>query len=205
MTSHPKDISDKLIDTMASQSKICKQLHLPVQAGNNRVLAAMNRHYTKEEYLEKIDKIKAKMPDITLTTDIIVGFPGETKEEFADTLDVLKKVRYDTIFSFIYSKRPGTPAAAMDDVLTAEEKKECFASLLQVQDKISYEKNKALEGKTLRVLTEGYSKTDSAILSGRTEGGKIVNFAGSDECIGKFVNVKITEVRTWSLIGEIID
>ncbi len=203
MTSHPKDISDKLIDTMASEPKICKQLHLPVQAGNNRVLSAMNRHYTKEEYLEKIDKIKAKMPDITLTTDIIVGFPGETKEEFADTLDVLKKVRYDTIFSFIYSKRPGTPAATMDDVLTSDEKKECFAALLEVQDKISYEKNKALEGKILRVLTEGYSKTDSTVLSGRTEGGKIVNFAGSSECIGKFVNVKITQVRTWSLLGEI--
>lgn len=205
MTSHPKDISDKLIDVMASHDKICKQLHLPVQAGNNRVLKAMNRHYTKEEYLAKIDKIKAKMPDITLTTDIIVGFPGETKEEFADTIDVLQKVRYDTIFSFIYSKRPGTPAASMDDVLTSEEKKECFAKLLEVQDSISLEKNKALDGRVMTVLTEGYSKNDSSVLSGRTEGGKIVNFRGGEDCIGKFVRVKITDVRTWSLMGEVVE
>ena len=205
MTSHPKDISDKLIDVMASHDKICKQLHLPVQAGNNRVLKAMNRHYTKEEYLAKIDKIKAKMPDITLTTDIIVGFPGETKEEFADTIDVLQKVRYDTIFSFIYSKRPGTPAASMDDVLTSEEKKECFAKLLEVQDSISLEKNKALDGRVMTVLTEGYSKNDSSVLSGRTEGGKIVNFRGDEDCIGKFVRVKITDVRTWSLMGEVVE
>ena len=205
MTSHPKDISDKLIDTMASNPKICKQLHLPVQAGNNRVLQTMNRRYTKEDYLEKIEKIKAKMPDITLTSDIIVGFPGETKEEFEDTLDVLRKVRYDTIFSFIYSKRPGTPAATMDDCLTPEEKKECFSRLLEVQDKISLEKNQALSGKEMLVLTEGYSKTDSSVLSGRTEGGKIVNFRGSEKLIGKFVKVKITEVRTWSLLGEIVD
>lgn len=205
MTSHPKDISDKLIDTMAANAKICKQLHLPIQAGNNRVLSAMNRRYTKESYLEKIEKIKAKMPDITLTTDIIVGFPGETKEEFEDTLDVLRTVRYDTIFSFIYSKRPGTPAAKMEDVLNPGEKKECFARLLEVQDEISYQKNEALLGKVMTVLTEGYSKTDPSVLSGRTEGGKVVNFKGSEECIGNFVNVKITEVRTWSLIGEITD
>ncbi|MBR5506670.1 MAG: TRAM domain-containing protein, partial [Clostridia bacterium] len=140
---------------------------------------------------------------ITLTTDIIVGFPGETKEEFEDTLDVLRKVRYDTIFSFIYSKRPGTPASTWDDVLTEDEKKECFNRLLEVQDKISLEKNQALLGKTFKVLTEGESKTDSSTLTGRTEGGKIVNFKGDASCIGEFVNVKITDVRTWSLIGEI--
>ena len=204
MTSHPKDISDKLIETMASNKKICKQLHLPVQAGNNRVLQAMNRRYTKEAYLEKIEKIKNKMPGITLTTDIIVGFPGETKEEFQDTLDVLRKVRYDTIFSFIYSKRAGTPAATMDDVLTLGEKKECFDELLRVQDEISLEKNEALKGEILTVLVEGESKTDKTVLSGRTEGGKIVNFEGDRSNIGQFVSVKITDVRTWSLIGEII-
>ena len=203
MTSHPKDISDKLIETMAKEEKVCKQLHLPVQAGNSRVLESMNRKYTKEEYLEKIEKVKMAMPDITLTTDIIVGFPGETKEEFEDTLDVLRKVRYDTIFSFIYSKRPGTPASTWDDVLTEDEKKECFNRLLEVQDKISLEKNQALLGKTFKVLTEGESKTDSSTLTGRTEGGKIVNFKGDASCIGEFVNVKITDVRTWSLIGEI--
>lgn len=205
MTSHPKDISDKLIDTMAENPKICKQLHLPVQAGNNRVLKVMNRRYTKESYLEKIEKIKKKMPDITLTTDIIVGFPGETKQEFEDTLDVLRKVRYDTIFSFIYSKRAGTPAATMEDVLTSEEKKECFDRLLEVQDEISLEKNEALRGKVMRVLVEGTSKTDENVLSGRTEGGKIVNFEGDSKYIGEFADVEITDVRTWSLIGKIIE
>lgn len=204
MTSHPKDISDKLIETMAANDKVCKQLHLPVQAGNNRVLESMNRRYTKESYLERIARVKEAMPDITLTTDIIVGFPGETKEEFEDTIDVLQKVRYDTIFSFIYSRRPGTPAAKMEDVLTDSEKKECFNRLLEVQDKISYEKNAALEGKVLTVLTEGYSKTDSTVLTGRTEGGKIVNFQGDSSLIGQFVKVKITDVRTWSLIGETV-
>ena len=203
MTSHPKDISDKLIDTMAQNDKICKQLHLPFQAGNNRVLEVMNRRYTKESYLEKIEKIKSKMPSITLTTDIIVGFPGETTEEFEDTLDVLKKVRYDTIFSFIYSKRPGTPAAKMEDVISAEEKKKNFNRMLEIQDVISREKNLELEGKTLRVLVEGRSKTNDEFLAGRTDGGKTVNFKGSESLIGNFVNIKITEAKTWSLMGEV--
>ena len=203
MTSHPKDISDKLIDTMAQNDKICKQLHLPFQAGNNRVLEVMNRKYTKEGYLEKIEKIKSKMPSITLTTDIIVGFPGETTEEFEDTLDVLKKVRYDTIFSFIYSKRPGTPAAKMEDVISAEEKKKNFNRMLEIQDVISREKNLELEGKTLRVLVEGRSKTNDEFLAGRTDGGKTVNFKGSESLIGNFVNIKITEAKTWSLMGEV--
>ncbi len=204
MTSHPKDISDKLIDTMASNDKICKQLHLPFQAGSNRILKLMNRVYTKEEYLEKIEKIKSKMPDITLTTDIIVGFPGETKEDFEHTIDVLKKVRYDTIFSFIYSKRAGTPASVMEDPIPMEEKKENFNRMLKVQDEISYEKNKALEGRVLKVLVEGISKTDSNYLTGRTEGGKVVNFKGDTSLKGSFANVEVTEAKTWSLQGEII-
>lgn len=204
MTSHPKDISDKLIDTMARLPKVCKQLHLPIQAGNDRVLKAMNRKYTKENYLEKIRKIKDKMPDITLTTDIIVGFPGETNEEFLDTIDVLKAVRYDTIFSFIYSKRPGTPAAKMEDVLTPEEKKKNFNMLLEVQDAISIEKNLEYEGKTVSVLVEGKSKNNDEFYAGRTEGGKIVNFEADDELIGKIVNVKIIKAKTWSLTGELV-
>ena len=204
MTSHPKDISDKLIDTMASNDKICKQLHLPFQAGSNRILKLMNRVYTKEEYLEKIEKVKKKMPDITLTTDIIVGFPGETKEDFEHTIDVLEKVRYDTIFSFIYSKRGGTPAAIMEDPISMEEKKENFNRLLDVQDKISYEKNKALEGKVMKILVEGKSKTDESFMTGRTEGGKVVNFKASPQLKGQFLDVKITEAKTWSLMGEII-
>ena len=203
MTSHPKDISDKLIDTMATLPKVCKQLHLPVQAGNNQVLSAMNRRYTKENYLEKIEKIKKRMPGITLTSDIIVGFPGETNEQFLDTLDILKKVRYDTIFSFIYSRRPGTPAAKMEDVISAEDKKENFNKLLEVQDKISKEINDSYVGRIEKVLVEGRSKTNPDTLAGRTEGGKIVNFVASESAVGTFVDVKITEARTWSLIGEL--
>jgi len=204
MTSHPKDISDKLIDTMAKQDKICKQLHLPIQAGNNSVLKAMNRKYTREEYLKKIEKIKEKMPDITLTTDIIVGFPGETTEQFEDTLDVLKKVRYDTIFSFIYSKRPGTPASEMEDVISSDEKKHNFDRLIEVQDAISKDKNLSLEGKVLKVLVEGKSKNNDEFLAGRTEGGKTVNFKGDISLIGNFAEVRITKARTWSLTGEVI-
>ena len=204
MTSHPKAISEKLIDTMAEEKKNCAQLHLPVQSGSTKVLRDMNRHYTREEYLEKLAKVKAKIPNITLTTDIIVGFPTETKEDFEETLSILTQVRYDTIFSFIYSKRPGTPAAVMADAMTKEEKKECFERMLKVQEKISYEKNLALLDKEVEVLTEGRSKTDLSMLTGRTEGGKIVNFKGDDTCIGNFVKLRITDVKTWSLTGEII-
>ena len=205
MTSHPKDISDKLIDTMAREPKICKQLHLPLQAGNNRVLKTMNRRYTRESYMEKIEKIKSRMPGITLTTDIIVGFPGETTEEFEDTIKVLKEVRYDTIFSFIYSKRPGTPASEMEDVISSEEKKSNFDRMLKVQDVISKEKNLALEGKILKVLVEGKSKNNDAFLAGKTEGGKTVNFSGDESLIGNFANVEITDAKTWSLMGKYVE
>ena len=203
MTSHPKDISDKLIDTMAREPKICKQLHLPIQAGNNRVLKTMNRRYTKEDYLAKISKIKEKMPGIALTTDIIVGFPGETTEEFKDTLEVLREVRYDTIFSFIYSRRPGTPASSMEDVISPEEKKRNFDELLRIQDAISKEKNLELLGRTVTVLTEGESKNNPEFLAGKTEGGKTVNFRGDKSLVGQFVNVRITDAKTWSLTGEV--
>ncbi len=203
MTSHPKDISDKLIDTMAREEKICKQLHLPIQAGNDRVLKAMNRRYTRSEYMEKMKKIKEKMPEITLTTDIIVGFPGETNEEFTDTLEVLKEVEYDSIFSFIYSKRPGTPASVMEDVISAEDKKRNFDMLLTVQDEISKKKNLALLGKRVKILTEGVSKNNPNALMGRTEGGKTVNFEGGKSLIGSFVTVEITDAKTWSLTGRI--
>ncbi len=204
MTSHPKDISDKLIDTMARNPKICKQLHLPFQAGNDRVLKTMNRKYTKAEYLDKIRKIKEKMPHITLTTDIIVGFPGETNEEFLDTMDVLEKVRYDSIFSFIYSKRPGTPASKMEDVITPEEKKQNFDKMLVLQDAISKEKNLELEGMVLDVLVEGESKNNPEYLAGKTEGGKTVNFKADKNVIGKIIPIKIVEAKTWSLTGEIV-
>jgi len=205
MTSHPKDISDHLIDVIEKNKKICRQLHLPVQAGSDRILKLMNRKYTKADYLAKIEKIKEKIPEITLTSDIIVGFPTETKEDFEDTVDVLKKVRYDSIFSFIYSKRNGTPAAIMQDPVTDAEKKENFNRLLEVQDEISFEKNKAMEGREYEILVTGESKTDPDIMTGRTDGGKIVNFKGDMSLKGKFVTVKITDAKTWSLYGELCE
>lgn len=203
MTSHPKDISDKVIEVMAKRDNICKCLHLPVQAGNNKILKLMNRRYTRESYLEIIDKAKEKMPDITLTSDIIVGFPGEGREEFSDTLSLLERVRFDTIYSFIFSKRQGTPACDMADVIPEEEKKQNFNDLLEIQNQISYEKNKRLTGKTLKVLTEGESKTNSEYLTGRTEGNKIVNFKGDKALAGNIIDVKIKNAKTWNLEGEI--
>ena len=204
MTSHPKDISDKLIETMARLPKVCKQLHLPVQAGNDEVLRAMNRKYTKESYLERIAKVRSLMPDIVLTSDIIVGFPCETNEQFEDTIDVLEKVRYDTIFSFIYSRRPGTPAAKMEDVATPDDRKANFNRLLQVQDRISKEINDSYVGTVQKVLVEGPSKTNPDTMTGRTDGGKIVNFDGDASMVGKILDIEITESRTWSLVGKIV-
>lgn len=204
MTSHPKDISDELIEVMASEDKICKQLHLPIQCGSDRVLKLMNRKYTKERYMKIIKKVRDAMPNIVLTTDIIVGFPGETNEDFEETLNVLKEVEYDTIFSFIYSKRAGTPAAEMEDVLTDEEKHRNFDRMLAVQNEISKRKNDAYLNTVQKVLVESHSKTNDMTMTGRTDGGKVVNFAGGDELIGKTVNVKITSAQTWSLFGEII-
>jgi len=203
MTSHPKDFSDKLILAMAECDKVCHQLHLPFQAGNNRVLTQMNRKYTKEEYLEKIEKVKKAIPDISLSTDVIVGFPTETKEEFLDTLDVLRKVEFDNIFSFIYSRREGTPAAKLDFVLTEEEIHNNFDKLLEVQNEISKKKNDRYVGKIVTVLVDGESKNNKNTLSGRTDTGKIVNFKGDKALTGKYVEVKITEAHTWSLNGEI--
>ena len=204
MTSHPKDFSDKLIDTMAKCDKVCHQLHLPFQAGNNRVLKEMNRGYTKEEYLEKLDKVKKCIPDLSLSTDVIVGFPTETNEDFEDTIDVLKKAEFDTIFSFIYSKREGTPAAKMDFVLTEDEIHKNINRLLEVQNEISKKKNDKYVGKVFKVLVDGVSKNNDKMLSGRTDTSKIVNFEGDVSLKGQYVDVKITEAHTWSLNGELI-
>ncbi len=204
MTSHPKDISDELIDVMAQNDKICKQLHLPVQCGSDRILKKMNRSYTREKYLEIVKKVRQRMPQIVLSTDIIVGFPGETNEDFEETLSILKEVEYDLVFSFIYSKRKGTPAAKMPDCLTEDEKHINFDRMQKVQNEIAKKRNDAYLGKTERVLVEGLSKTNSEFLSGRTEGGKVVNFRGGSELVGEIVDVKITETKTWSLMGEII-
>ncbi len=204
MTSHPKDISDELIDVIASEPKVCKQLHLPVQSGSDRILEKMNRKYTKKKYLETIKKVREKIPDIVLTTDIIVGFPGETNEDFEETYSLLKEVEYDLIFSFIYSKRKGTPAAVMPDVLTEEEKHANFDRMISLQNEISKKKNDEYLGRTEEVLVEGRSKTNAEFLSGRTSGGKIVNFKAKGDLTGSIVKVRITETKTWSLGGEII-
>lgn len=201
MTSHPKDFGDRLIDAMAECDKVCPQLHLPFQAGSDKVLKDMNRRYTKAEYLEKIEKVKKRIPNLALTTDVIVGFPTETNEDFEDTLDVLRKVEFDQIFSFIYSRRNGTPAAKLDFVLTDDEIHKNFNRLLEVQNEISKSKNDRYVGTVQRVLVDGVSKNDKETLSGRTDTSKIVNFKGSEELTGKYADVLITEAHTWSLNG----
>lgn len=203
MTSHPKDFSDKLIQTMKECTKVCRQLHLPFQAGSDKVLQEMNRRYTKAEYLEKIEKVKREIPGISLSTDVIVGFPTETNADFNETIDVLKKVEFDNIFSFIYSRREGTPAAKLDFVLTEDEIHANFNRLLEVQNEISKRKNDAYVGRIERVLVDGISKNDPNTLCGRCDSSKIVNFKGPIELVGKYVNVRITQAHTWSLNGEL--
>lgn len=203
MSSHPKDISGELIDVMAERKNICNQLHLPVQSGSNRILKLMNRHYDIEHYLETVDTVKKKIPDVTLTTDIIVGFPGEKDEDFLMTLNLLRRVRYDSIFSFIYSKRTGTPAEKMEDVMTEEHKHENFSKMLRLQNDISLKKNKALIGTVQTVLVEGESKTDADKMSGRSEGGKLVHFSSDSVRPGDIVKVKIESVNTWTLSGSL--
>lgn len=204
MTSHPKDISDELIEVMAREEKICNQLHLPVQSGSNRILEKMNRKYTRERYLEIVEKVREKIPDIALSTDIIVGFPGETDEDFEETLELLRQVEFDMIYSFIYSRRKGTPAALLPDCLTDEEKHRNFDRMTEVQNEISRRKNEAFVGRRVTVLAENVSKTNPEFLTGRTEGGKIVNFRGDKSLVGQLLEVAVTECRTWSMTGEII-
>ncbi len=205
MTSHPKDISDKLIYTMRDCSKVCEQLHLPFQAGNNEILRRMNRKYTKEEYLNKVNKAKNEIPGVALSTDVIVGFPGETDEDFEDTLEVLRQVEFDQVFMFIYSRRQGTPAAEIKDPSSYGDKHRNFEKLVKLQNEISRRANEAYMGKTVEVLTEGTSKNNPSKYTGRTRTGKVVNFGGTDGIIGKLVNVKINEIHSWFLNGEMVN
>ena len=205
MTSHPKDISDKLITTMAECQNVCEHLHLPFQAGSNEILNKMNRVYTKEEYLAKIEKVKKAIPGIALSTDVIVGFPGETDADFDETLDVMSKVEFDQAFMFIYSKRSGTPAAKMVEQIDEDEKHRNFNKLMALQNDISKKINDTYLDKTVEVLTEGISKTKNEKYTGRTRTGKIVNFSGKGDLIGKLVNVKIDEIHSWFLNGFMID
>lgn len=202
MSSHPKDISSRLLQTMAAEEKICKQLHLPLQSGSDKVLSDMNRRYDRGRYMEIVNLAKKLMPDIALTTDIIVGFPTETAEDFEDTLSILREVKYDSIFSFIYSKRDGTKAAQWENSSSKEEIDERFKRLLDEQNNISYKLNLRHEGKVERVLVEGVSKTDRGMLTGRNYANKIVNFKGDESLVGKFTDIKITKAQTWVLYGE---
>ena len=203
MTSHPKDATQKLFETMARCEKVAPVLHLPFQAGNDRVLKVMNRRHTRAEYLEKIKALKALIPDITLTSDIIVGFPGETAEEFEDTLRVLEEVRFDALFTFIFSPRPGTPAAEMDDPMPREEKLANFNRLTALQDRISEEKHAAYVGKTVRCLLDGLSDDARYDLTARTPGNRLVRVVGDPAALGRFRDVKITGANKWSLFGEL--
>lgn len=202
LTSHPKDLSDELIDAMTECKNVCKFLHLPFQAGSDKILKLMNRHYTREQYLNLVDKIRSKIPDIALSTDIIVGFPGETNEDFEDTMDIIERVRFDSIFSFIYSRRNGTPAAKMSDVLSPEQIHTNFDRLLERQKQIGLEKNMCYDGKTVEILVEGRSKSNPEFMTGRTESNKLIHFKGSDELTGKYINVKITKVLTFYMLAE---
>lgn len=202
MTSHPKDLTQDVIDAIAECDKLCEYIHLPVQSGSSRILKKMNRSYTKEQYLELMDRIKKTIPDVAISTDIIVGFPGETEEDFEETLDLARKVQYDSAFTFIYSKRKGTPADEMEDQIPDDIKHDRFNRLIEVINESSANKNKEYQGRIVEVLVEGLSKNDEEKLMGRTRTGKLVNFAGEKDSIGKLVNVKITKANSFSLVGE---
>lgn len=199
MTSHPRDAGKKLFDTMAAYPKIAKQLHLPFQSGSSRVLMAMNRHYDREKYLELVDYAKSVMPGLVLTSDVIVGFPGETEAEFEETLSLITRVRYDALFTFIFSPRAGTPAATMEDPTPKSEKNRRFDRLCAVQNEISEQIHQSYVGKTLRCLVDG---SDAGMLTARTEGGRLVRLSGSKSAIGQFAQITITGSSTWSLTGK---
>jgi tRNA-2-methylthio-N6-dimethylallyladenosine synthase len=204
MTSHPKDISDDVISCYATLDKLCEHLHLPIQSGSNKILKAMNRKYSREDYLTIIKKVKNVLPDIAITTDIIVGFPGETEEDFEETLDIVKKVQYDSAFTFLYSIREGTKAATMENQVPDDVKHERFQRLLDTLYPIGLEKNEKLIGEIVEVLVEDVSKNNDKILNGRTRSSKLVHFPGDKELIGKLINVRIDEVKTFTLEGTIV-
>lgn len=203
MTSHPKDCTKELLDTMAECPKVAKHLHLPFQCGNDRVLKAMNRGYTREHYLELVDQLRARIPDIVLTSDVIVGFPGETQAEFEETLSLIEEVRYDALFTFIFSPRRGTPAEKLEDPMPKEQKSANFQRLLQRQNEISGEKHREYIGKTYRCLVDGEG-TDGR-LTARTAGGRLIHLAGDPAVIGSWQWARITDASTWALFGEVVE
>ncbi|MGT2615214.1 tRNA (N6-isopentenyl adenosine(37)-C2)-methylthiotransferase MiaB [Clostridium perfringens] len=205
MTSHPKDLSDDVIMAIKECDKLCEQVHLPVQSGSSRILKEMNRHYDREYYLDLVKKIKSEIPDVTLTTDIIIGFPGETEEDFLDTLSLCEEVGYDSAFTFIYSRRNHTPADKMENQIPDDIKHDRFNRLVEAINKKVVINNKEYEGKVVEVLVEGPSKNDETKLTGRTRNGKLVNFAGDEKLVGELVNLKIVRAQPFSLIGEIVE
>lgn len=206
MTSHPKDLTDDVILAIKECKKVCEQIHLPVQSGSTEILKKMNRKYTKEDYLKLVDRIKAQVEGAVLTTDIIVGFPGETEEDFNETLDLVSRVEYDSAFTFIYSVRKGTPAERYETQVPEDVKHERFNRLVELINSISQRKNSEYKDKIVEILVEGYSKNDETKLTGRTRTGKLVNFTGGDISLkGKLVNVKVTEPQTWTLQGELVN
>ena len=204
MTSHPKDLSDDLILAMKECDKVCKHMHLPLQSGSSRILKIMNRHYDKEQYLEIVRKLREAIPDIALTTDIIVGFPGETEEDFMETMDVVKQVEYDSAFTFIYSKRTGTPAASMENQCDPDEVKRHFDILLKEVQQISTRKAMELEGKVVEVLAEEPNEQDASLITGRLANNAVVHFPGDVGMIGKLYQVKLTECKGFYYLGEVV-
>ncbi len=202
---HPKDFSDDVIDAICENEKISRIIHLPLQAGNSRVLKVMNRKYSKEQYLELVEKIKSKIPDVVFSTDIIVGFPGETDEEFEDTLDVVRKVNFEQIFMFIYSRRVGTPADKMENQVPEEVKHKRFDKLKELYDNSVSENNKKYVGTVQKILVDGKSKNNDSVLTGRTDTNKVVNFEGDDELIGQIIDVFIDSEHRWYLKGKILN
>jgi len=205
MTSHPKDLSDELIEVMANSKKICKHLHLPLQSGSSEILKVMNRRYDKEKYLALVDKIKKAIPDIGLTTDIIVGFPGETEEDFLETLDVVRKVRYDSAFTFIYSKRTGTPAAVMENQVPEDVVKDRFDRLLKEVQNISQEMTARFEGMVEEVLVEGVNDHNAELVTGRMSNNHLVHFPGDESLIGKIVKVHLDECKGFYYLGSVVE
>lgn len=202
-TSHPKDMSDKLIDAIAELDKVCEHVHVPLQAGSNEVLKAMNRSYTREHYLGLCQRLRSRIPGVAITTDLIVGFPGESEEDFLDTLDMVQKVRFDAAFTFMYSKRSGTRAAEMKELISLDEKRSRLLRLNHIQYKIASDLNRELEGQKVEVLVEGPSKTNPEKLTSRTRTNRIVIFAGDKDLAGQLAQVTITEAKTFSMFGEL--
>jgi tRNA-2-methylthio-N6-dimethylallyladenosine synthase len=206
MTSHPKDLSDEVIFAVRDCSKICEHIHLPVQSGSTNILKAMNRRYSKEQYLKLVDKIKKEIPNAALTTDLIVGFPGETEEDFLETLDIVERVEFESIYTFNYSLRKGTPAAEIDNQVSEDIKGMRFRRLLELVNKIGEKKTAQYMDKIVEVLVEEPSKLDEYVLSGRTRTGKLVYFKGGDMSLkGKLINVKVTKTQMYTLLGELVE